>query len=273
MDATVSGEKQKRIEMPTKTWSVKSSKNPEVTYTVTMVEAYHWECTCPYFVMRHVECKHITMIRGKYDQQHHEGRPPGDAHGSSTLPGDDRGSGQEGNPVPSGEFRGSDLNPGDSAGDQPGNEPGGEGRPSSGSGNPETGMGTPDADSLLPGSTEGIDPATPDGDPGIRPEDIEKQRITEERNKQSSQYETWKLRETSYSKNLHQRLQELRVEYKTASELRKRQIKTTAECLKISIRVMNAKDKLAVPDFDISLLNIEPEEITQEMVNIQSALF
>lgn len=44
------------------TFKVKSFSNPDIEYDVDLQLR---TCTCPYFVNRNLECKHINLLEGK----------------------------------------------------------------------------------------------------------------------------------------------------------------------------------------------------------------
>ena len=44
-------------------WSVPSSSEPNKTYTVSLTEDGDWECSCPQWIYRRRECKHIQQVK------------------------------------------------------------------------------------------------------------------------------------------------------------------------------------------------------------------
>jgi len=51
-------------------WKVRSETNPDTTYTVSLKPDGSWECSCPHWIYRHRECKHIRKVKN---------RPPAEA--------------------------------------------------------------------------------------------------------------------------------------------------------------------------------------------------
>jgi hypothetical protein len=48
-----------------KQWKVKSSKEPNKEYTITLHDNGTWTCTCPHFTYRRTECRHIKECKTK----------------------------------------------------------------------------------------------------------------------------------------------------------------------------------------------------------------
>ena len=46
-------------------WSVPSSSDPNKTYTVSLTADGQWECSCPQWIYRRQECKHMQRIKKK----------------------------------------------------------------------------------------------------------------------------------------------------------------------------------------------------------------
>jgi hypothetical protein len=46
-----------------KVWKVKSKSDPNKLYFVTLKPNGKWTCTCPQFVFRKVDCKHIDLVK------------------------------------------------------------------------------------------------------------------------------------------------------------------------------------------------------------------
>jgi len=44
-------------------WSVPSSSDPNKTYTVSLTADGEWECSCPQWIYRRQECKHIQRVK------------------------------------------------------------------------------------------------------------------------------------------------------------------------------------------------------------------
>lgn len=51
-----------KLKSKVRTYTVPSSSNPKVTYTVSYTNR-KWSCTCPVHQYRRQECKHITKIK------------------------------------------------------------------------------------------------------------------------------------------------------------------------------------------------------------------
>jgi superfamily II DNA or RNA helicase len=47
-----------------RSWRVPSESRPGVEYTVTLNDDGTWSCTCPHYMYRHMECKHILKVKG-----------------------------------------------------------------------------------------------------------------------------------------------------------------------------------------------------------------
>lgn len=45
-------------------WEVRSSSNPNRFYTVSLTLDNQYQCSCPGWIYRHTDCKHIRSIRG-----------------------------------------------------------------------------------------------------------------------------------------------------------------------------------------------------------------
>jgi hypothetical protein len=44
-------------------WKVRSETNPNHYYTVSLKTDGIWECSCPHWIYRHRECKHIEQVK------------------------------------------------------------------------------------------------------------------------------------------------------------------------------------------------------------------
>jgi len=44
-------------------WEVPSFTNPDKIYTVSLTKNGEYQCSCPQWIFRRKECKHIKMIR------------------------------------------------------------------------------------------------------------------------------------------------------------------------------------------------------------------
>ena len=45
-------------------WNVRSSSDPSKSYTVSITDDGQFECSCPQWIYRRKECKHIQQIKG-----------------------------------------------------------------------------------------------------------------------------------------------------------------------------------------------------------------
>lgn len=249
-----------------KTWTIKSTSDPSKKYQVTMVTEWDWQCTCPHFVNRHVECKHIKGVQKAYDKankQTAKSKPAPAKRQSSSVQSDNRRPGQERNSVPSGELRRSDSVDGKPAENVPGTQPDGSARHSSSSENAETSVGTPDVEPDVSRPAERSNPTPPTSDTGVRDPGEERQQLEQRKAEQQAKYEAWELRETHFSKDLHQILKQLE-QKKIAEPDRAKIIDMQIVPIKIGIRKMNRKDWKAKPDFDTSLLTLDLDEIEPE---------
>jgi hypothetical protein len=50
-------------------WSIQSSSNPDKIYQVTLHPTGNWSCTCPHFIYRKIECKHIYEVKRRQNYQ------------------------------------------------------------------------------------------------------------------------------------------------------------------------------------------------------------
>jgi len=46
-------------------WKVRSERNPSKFYTVSLKHDGSYECSCPHWIYRHKECKHIRKVKGR----------------------------------------------------------------------------------------------------------------------------------------------------------------------------------------------------------------
>jgi hypothetical protein len=46
-----------------KQWQVQSHSDPSTYYTVSLAQDGHWECSCPQWIFRRKECKHIQEAK------------------------------------------------------------------------------------------------------------------------------------------------------------------------------------------------------------------
>jgi len=257
-----------------KSWIIRSKADPTKTYTVQKITDWQWECTCPDFTMRHHECKHIKGIQKVYEkinQQNQKHQPVGAESRPTPLQSDDRGHGQQGSNLPSGELRGSSSNNGNAARISEGTKPTGNPGHSSSSQAPKSSMGTPNASPSVSGPAKGSSQTTTGQNQGLCDENKKREQFRAKRISQIKQYESWKLRRTNFSKDLYDRWQQLEKKKITKPD-EAATIDMQIKPLLIGIRMAN-KNVYEKPPFDISLVEISDEAVADEMIDGVQALF
>lgn len=246
----------------TKTWKIKSSKEDKY-YTVVMFNPASWECDCPHYQFRHTDCRHINIVRKKYDQQNKKHRLSRNETQQSPIPSDNRELGNKGDNLSKQKLLGDSVDNGVQA-DLPermDQRPGGANLPSQPT---ETSLGEPTPSINLPRPSQTEPNAEIKGSTEDCTENL-KEQLLKEKQKQTKLKEQWETRITEYSKDGHKKLAQLKQQYKATKERSKREIIILqAKVIKMGIRASNKKDFKSKCPFPTNLIETDIESLTEE---------